>query len=309
LFDQGTNAQAAGNLDKAAACFEKILNAHPNHIGALYHLGNLHRKNNRLDQAIDLHARAAAQAPDNIQVLFSLAEDYDASGQHRQKIEILKKAQRLNPGSMVPLFKLRDAYVQTGDWAQACAAQKQVLPLLRDKALKQKEQLRYSQLIYAKGMDHIKNGNPESAITEFRRALRENSRCLPAYIALGDLYRDSGHLKNALKTWKAGFQHTQSPVCLLRMQNRGDPGGDRKDLIKLYKGALEEAQNSDKALLSLLLGNLYLETGHPDEAIETLESVPAAHSMMHDILLANAYQEKHNPDQSQEVSQAVFSKA
>ena len=79
LYEQGENAFAGGRFDKSVPFFQKILKIHPNHIGALNHMGIIRRMEGNLSQALEFHREAAKQAPDNLKVLYSLAEDYSAA--------------------------------------------------------------------------------------------------------------------------------------------------------------------------------------------------------------------------------------
>ncbi len=147
----------------------------------------------------------------------------------------------------------------------------------------------------------------EPAILEFKKALKSDEKCLPAYITLGDAFLKSGNRKNAIRTWQSGFTFTHSPVCLLRIQQVLQDSDDLKDLVKVYQEAISHSSNATKNTVVMLLGMLYLEREEPDEAIQTLESAPADKSILHSLLLANAYQQKHDTGQMEKASQSAFS--
>lgn len=309
LYEEGENAFAGGRFDKARSFFEKVLAQHPQHVGSLHRLGILKRKEGEYQQAIDLHLKAVKQAPQNINILYSLSEDYQEARHDEKAIEVLQKVRKLDGDSLVPLYKIRDFHLKKENWEQAGAAQKAIMPLIDDDQELKREQNRFSEIIYAKGMSLYKQKQSELAIVEFKQAIRENGRSLPAYVTLGDIYFQADDLKKALKIWKAGFENTKSPVCLQRIQEAHRKLGNPHETIKLYQKAISSARNSEKETLALMLGAVFLDQGKPDEAINTLSAVPRDRSLLHGILLTKAYRAKNNPDKVEKTSQAVFDAA
>lgn len=306
---KGENAFTGGHLDKASALYEKILGESPDHIDALFALGNIKGREGNLSRALELHKKAAELAPENIKVLTGLAEDYAAAELHEKEIEVLEHIRKLDTHSPLPLMKMRDSYQTREDWSSACALQKKILPLIHKKEEKEKEQKRFSHLIYNNAMLHYENGNHDTAIAEFKRAIRTHNLCLPAYISLGDSYHNSGNHKAAVKAWKSGFNNTRSPICLLRMQKIDPESGHLNDIKKFYREAIVSSDNSEKETVVLLMGKLLLEQGETDEAVKTLESLQPQNSILHSVLLANAYQAAQNSGLWEKTCRSAFSKA
>ena len=150
-------------------------------------------------------------------------------------------------------------------------------------------------------MRYFNNGNFESAIPELKKALRENSRCLSAYIILGDAYLKTGNVKAALKAWKTGYVNTNSPVCLMRMEKSFKESCQVEEMIKEYKEAIQNSKNSTREILSLLLGAMCLEDGKSQETIQVIEeNVGSQKSIIHSLILADAYKQQQNETQSQQ---------
>lgn len=305
-FEKGESAYASGNLEKARTIFDKILEEFPSHVGALNYMGNIVRQEGNLDRALTLHHKAAQVSPDNPKVLYSLAEDYDEAGLQAREIQALEKISRQEPNSPVILAKTREAYIKKGDWNNASLQQKRIVSLTRDKNGLDREQKLLGRLFYQNGMMHWDKGRVDAAISEFKKALKSSEKCLPAYITLGDAYLKSGNRKNAIRTWQSGFTFTHSPVCLLRIQQVLQDSKDRKDLVKIFQEAIDHAHNSVKNTAVMLLGMLHLEKGETEEAIKTLETVPADKSVLHSVLLANAYQQKQDTGKMEEATRSAF---
>ena len=290
-FEKGENAFARGRFEKAKSCFERILKTNPNHTGALFYLGTILRNNRKITQAIELHQKVLNKSPGNLKVLYALSEDYAAAKMNQKEMETLEKIQKIDRKSPVPFARMREVCLKMKDWSSACSAQKRIIPLIQSKEEKEKELHRLSQLIYSNGMRYYHNGNLEAAIPEFKRAIRENPRCLPAYMMLGTIYQKSNHLKNAVKIWKSGHQNTGSPAFLLRIQDASQAGTNAESVIKIYREAIRASKNSEKETLVMMLGALYLEKGRSQEALEELESIHPEDSLLHHLLLSRAQQE------------------
>lgn len=297
LFERGKNALSSGQSAKAQSAFEDILRAFPNHIGALHLLGNIHYRDGHIAKAIELHSLAATQAPSNLEVHYSLAKDYKSAALPVKELEILKTLQTLDAKSARPLYDLRDYYMEKMDLVNAHGAQKSAIKLSSDKEEKNAANLRLAQISYINGMQHFEKDNYETALSEFQRAIKENNLCLAAHIYLGETHLKTGNTKAAIKAWKTGFTNTQSPVCILKIQQTLKENDDTSSLPKIYQDAVKEAKNSNRETLVMLQGLLLLDTEDPDEAIKALDDGDLSQSMTRSVLLANAYKKKQDVEQ------------
>jgi len=308
-YEKGENVFTAGNLEKAKVLFNKVLAEFPNHIGALNCAGEIARKQGNGNLALELHLRASKISPGNLKTLSNLAEDYSHTGLLAKEFSTLGKIRQSEPDSPLILSKTRDFHLKNDDWKNASAIQKRISSLAGEKKLQEKEQALFSQIIYMNGLDYWKKGHADSAISEFKKALRIDGKCLPAYITLGDVYLKSGNQKRAIKTWKLGFTATRSPLCLLRLKKTLQESDDLKGLEKIYQEAIKSSNNSVKETLALLLGVLYMDRGETEEAIQALETIHPEKSVLHSVLLANAYQQKQDTSNTEKASKAAFSLA
>ncbi len=308
IFQKAKNAFVSGRQQKAVALFEKILAERPDHTQSLDCLGIYMKTAGKYDDAIELHKKAIRLEPGNIQLLYRLSEDYSAAGMHDNELKTLENILQLDRNSLQTLRKMRDACLKTENWDQAYSCQKSILPLVHDSAELATEQDRFSQIVYSKGKQLRQKGDVDAAIVELKRSIRENSQSLPAYITLGDIYQETKNPKAALKTWKAGFAATRSPICLARMQKTLQAADRAEEVVKIYKGAIRSSQNSEAEQLNLLFGTFLLRQGDLDEAIKTLESVQSS-SLPLRLLTAKAYREKQEPGQVEALTRAACDEA
>jgi lipopolysaccharide assembly protein B len=298
LFKKGENLFFCGKMDKSQALIEKVLDMFPEHVGALNLMGRILDASDKSVQAEIYYKKALILEPQNIHALYDLAQTYSKTDRRNEEIALLQKIQGMNPGTAGPILRLRDIYLQQKDWKKVCTLQKKALPLLRENIKEWKrEQANLGQFHFELGKQYLENGNRDLAISSFKQALRVSEQCLPAYLSLGDAYLDSGKQKQALKTWKTGFQKTGHKACLVRSQIALRDSENFEELLRTYEETLETS--TDQSLLVLLLSTFYLEHGLEDKARHLLESNLSGHPLLHSLLLekaqhsGNGHQESH----------------
>ncbi len=309
LFEKAENAFAAGRYDKAQDQLGKLLNAHPNHVGALLHMGLIKQKEGKNEEAMEYHLKAVEHSPDNVRVLNSLAEEYLEAGNSEQAMVFFKKIRDFDRTSLAPLYKMRDYYVEQEDWDKAYSTQKTVLPLIRDKEELINEQKRYGNIIYSKGVELYKKGLVEQALVEFKKCMKEAPEFAMPYIFLGDIRKHGGNEKAAIKTWKAGFENARSYTCLDRIQKVYEGTDKAKEVTKLYQDAIASSVGKQKEDLTLILGMRLLDQGELEEAIQTLSGDSENPSLIRNILLAKAYNQKESKEEAKKMEEVIFNSA
>ena len=288
LFKKGERLFICGKADKAKSIIEKLLDISPEHVGALNLMGRILSSTGKPDQAEVFHQKALNFEPQNIHALFDLANTYSKTDRQSEAIVLLQKIQAANPGTVAPLLHLRESYLKQEDWKKVCDLQKRILPLLRDNnEERKKEQTNLAQYLFELGRKSLQAGNRDNAISQFKQAIRTSEQCLPAYLSLGDTYLESGKQKQALKTWKTGFQKTGNTACLIRSQIALRESDDYQDLMRTYEEFLETTH--PEPVLVLLLSTFYLEHGLEDKARTLLENnTSQQHPLLHSLLLEHA---------------------
>jgi lipopolysaccharide biosynthesis regulator YciM len=307
LYQKADNALRGGHGNKALSLFNKILNGNPKHIPSLIQLGNLYRKMGKTAQALETHQKAVDTDRDNPQALQCLAEDYTIAGQPNKAIDVLKQARHLEPDSLFTLRQLREAYRKQNDWNLVLQTQKSILSHVTDADELEQEKKYSSQIAYLRGCELIDQKQIEPAISELKRAIKEDSQSLPPYIKLGDLYQQNGNPKAAIKIWKSGFEITGSNICLLRLRTVYEQMEKSDEVIKIYQEAVRASQNSKKETLVLTLAGLYLDQGKMEEAMQALWSISSPSIPAH-LLLIKAHQDKNEADKADQVTRAALKK-
>ena len=301
LFEEAENLVAGGCILKAILVYEKILDLSPNHVTVLTRLGNRLREEGNLDRALELHLKAVQNASNNLDALYSLADDYSVKARQsftmsQMEMATLEKIEKIDRKSPRVFYRMREIHIKSEDWALAAAVQKKLISRIEGREKKVKEKKILSRYIYNNGMQYFNKGNFEAAIPELKKALREDAQCLSAYIILGDACMKTGNEKAALKAWKTGYENTNSPVCLIQMEKFYRESSQVGEMVKVYKEAIKNAQNSSlRESLSLLLGSLYLEEGNSWETIQIIEkNTDSPKAIIPSLILASAYKQQRD---------------
>jgi lipopolysaccharide biosynthesis regulator YciM len=315
LLEEAENFLACGYVTKAVAAYEKILKISPSHVHVHIQLGNIAREEGDVERALKLHLRAVEIAPENLNVLYGLAEDYCAKAIPKKEMEVLKKILEFDRRSPRVLCRMREVYLKSEDWVSAVEVQRKLVIRIEGREQKEKEKRMLGQYIYKSGARYFNNDNFELAITEFKRALRENAQCLSAHILLGDAYLKMGDRKGALKSWKKGYANTKSMACMMRMEEVYRDLGQVGEMVKEYKEAIRNSKNGPSEILIMQLGVLCLEEKIPQETIRVIEeNTDSEKAIIPSLILGDAYKQDHNETKSKkalenatrQVKRAIF---
>ncbi len=307
LYQKTESALEGGHRDKGLSLLNKILHENPNHIPSLILLGNIYRQMGNIEQAFAKHQKAVEQDRENPRAFLCLAEDFSAAGKPEKAINALKQARHLEPDSLFTLRKLRKAYREQGAWNLVLQIQKSILTHVSSSKEREQEKQYSSQIAFHRGCELIQRQQTEPAISELRRAIKENPKSLPPYIQLGDLYQKTRNLKAAIKIWKTGFEHTQSSICLLRLRTAYEQQDKPDEVIKLYQEAVRSSQNSEKETLVITLAGLYLDQGQREKAMQTLWDISSPSIPAH-LYLIKAHQDKNEAEKADQVIRAALKK-
>ncbi len=130
LFRLGASLEREKRIEDAAAVFEQLLKARPDHAAGLNYLGYMWAdRNENLDRALELITKAVELEPTNGAYLDSLGWVYFRLNQLDKAEEHLLDAARLNPDDFAIEEHLGDVYEKKGDLEKAMQHWKRALTL------------------------------------------------------------------------------------------------------------------------------------------------------------------------------------
>ena len=116
-----------GRLAHAARCYRQILKAKPGHADALYRLGNVLVRQEKLEQALKAYERAAVAAPEMAAVQLNLGNIHYLRGRYENALTAYRKATALEPDNAGIHINLANVFRRLQDWQQVIAALQQAL--------------------------------------------------------------------------------------------------------------------------------------------------------------------------------------
>jgi predicted O-linked N-acetylglucosamine transferase (SPINDLY family) len=119
----------AGRLEQAAASYQQVLTAAPEHPDALHLLGVLRYQEGRIDEALALLNRAVARAPDHVDALCNLALVQKSAGDFDAAERSISRALAVSPALPTAHNNLGSLLLRRGDLAGAIDAYREAIRL------------------------------------------------------------------------------------------------------------------------------------------------------------------------------------
>ena len=295
LYKKAEKKNFCGKAEKALSLIDKILEISPAHIPALSLKGKILCSQGEKVLAVNFQKKALEQEPQNISVLFDLATTYAEAGQIENHINLLKKIHWDNPSAIEPLIRLRDSFLKQLDWKNILATQEKIISLTKDNKEKWEEELKNkSRFLLSRGKKNREQGKHDSAISDFKQAIKTWNKNPDAHLFLGDAYLKTGESKTAIKKWLTGFKQTQSIACLVQVQKFYPEKEDPQNLIEIYQEAIDPSQPEENYKFVLLLALLHLEHNQTEKAKKILEENQMGNELIGSLLLAQANKSANN---------------
>ena len=144
-YNIGIAQREMGELDKAAASFQKILDQEANNTSALIAIGDVLVLKGKLDEAVTYFEKAIVQTTDEV-IPFNVAEIYFNQGNTAKALEYYQTAATRKPDWAEPHLKMGYAHLNAGNMDAAIAAFEQVVVVAPDSPQAQLAQAALSSL-------------------------------------------------------------------------------------------------------------------------------------------------------------------
>jgi len=224
--NRGLALAALGQIDEAAAHYERALALKADYVEALSNLGNLRLMQGRGEEAIGLHKRALAHNPDYAEGQMNLGNALREQGKPGEAVTRYERAIALRPDYAEALSNLGNALHDLGKHAAARASYERALALRPDfaeartnlgnvlhemgeldaaiEALERASALRpdYAEAQNGLGLVLDKKGDYAKAIACFERALAAQPHDVAILNNLGAALQNSGRFDDAIMRYE-----------------------------------------------------------------------------------------------------------
>ncbi len=207
---------------------------------------------------------------------YALVEAEAALG-HTENARMLLEATIAEDPDPAPdaLARLRDLLVEAGDAHAALEIQQRLVRAVPE-AHRPDEERRALGLRHADGVALLAAGEPVEAARVFRKVLEEEPTAAPAWLRLGEAYRDAKNEGAAVETWKRGFEETSSTALLVALQDHFLERTRPEEAIGVWKEAM--SSGAADADCRYLLGRLYDRLFMLDDALQCFAQLPRERS-------------------------------
>ncbi|HLD08354.1 MAG TPA: tetratricopeptide repeat protein [Candidatus Peribacterales bacterium] len=195
---------------------------------AYNNLGNVYRRQERMEEAIAMFKKAIAISP-RPRTYSNLGAVYRKEGRILEALEIYRQAIEMNPEDAEPYFGMGLVYAEAGDYEKAFQAYRDAID--RDPE--------YAEAYSNMGAIYSAAGDYEHSIPMYQKAIEADSHFVQAYFNLGVDFTKLGREEDAIQAYRATL--TIAPESIAARINLG---------ILLYsQGAIDESKKMFKEIL------------------------------------------------------------
>jgi len=288
LFYSATDALFKNDLSKAEKQILAYLKKKPDDPNAYLKLAEVYQKGGKVKKAIETLERARDLKKDKLEILFMEAQIYKTVKDYDGATRTFKEIVALNPNNRETLKELRDIYVEAKEWEEALKLQRKVIKVSPKGEIDQEKKLQQG-LHYERAKLMADRGKEEKGIKDLKEVLKENSSFIPAQVLLGELLRQTGKGKDAIRVWRRGFEKTGEIIFLNKLEDLYLSQEHPRGIINLYLDAMEK--NPENIIIPFFYARLCLRLEMIDEALDKLEEMDihlSNHPSYH-YLLAEVY--------------------
>lgn len=203
LNNLGNILQAQGKFDQAVECYSNALSFKPNYPAAHYNLGNAMQAQGRLDDAAKSYHRAISFVPDYVDAFINLGGIFLSQGKPDAAIENYQKAISLRPDFAEAHSNLGNALMELGNPDAAVASYRQAI-LLKP----------YYGAHYNLGNALLALGKLDAAAESYRTALSLNPQHAGTYLNLGNVLREQGKPDAAIEHYNQAYSLNPDAMAL-----------------------------------------------------------------------------------------------
>ncbi|MGB2769886.1 MAG: tetratricopeptide repeat protein [Candidatus Zixiibacteriota bacterium] len=299
LYIEALKALLTGEERAAFQKLRQVARDDPDNVDAYLRLGDLFRKNERFDKALQIHReltlRPSLSEQEKREVLSSLAQDFSASGNHLKAISVLEELLKTSEKDERVAFRLLSEYEETGRWEEAFQLRKKSSHRRGDEA---NRILALYKVFW--GKERAEKGELHKARVAYKEALNYDERCVPAYIYLGQAYHRDQRLKDAVQYWKKLLEMAPGAGYLVfdELERTLFELGEYGEISEIYEGILSRDPKDTFALFSL--ARIHEKKGMVEAAIEKYRQIIDADSSLLSarLSLAKLYQQEGRKEES-----------
>lgn len=273
-YATGLQALLAEQPERAEEQFREVLARSPQHFEGLMTYGDMLRDQGRGRESSDLHRRAMQARPQDMRPLFALAADGRATANVEEAQTALEKVIAVHPKeSLKARRELRQLLMDSRRWDEARKVHDRLEAEAKEGADRDRERRIGLGIRYEIARAQQAAGGRD-AEREYRAILKGEPNFVPALVALGELLIERGDEELGVKEWRRGFEQTESPVFLRRMEDFYLKRERPEELIGVMRQLVAGART--RTIPAFHLAKLYQRLEMIDDAEQAFASLEDA---------------------------------
>ena len=240
-------------------------------------LGNLFREKGQVARAISVH-QALLQKPnlttlEHAYVLLCLGFDFRHAGFVDRAIEAFHEVLGLDPQNRYALVNLQKLHQEQHQWTEALQVRERIAAI--DAGRRPEDQQILGFLRNELGSVQQRAGDAAAAARIFADAIDVDARTAPAYLNLGDVREQQGHLASAVEAWEAltDALPERSYLAFERLERAYRQLGSPQRFVERCRQLI--ARNPQDWRARLVLSRHHAAAGRHHEALDLLlEALP-----------------------------------
>ena len=250
-----------GRLGEAIADFEKVMELDPeSHIGFIAK-GNIARRQEKYDLAIEYYNRAIELSPEGHWAYSQRAAVYFMLGDTKKAVEDLTESIRFNPAYATAYDNRAAIYVSEGKYDLGIADCNKAIELEPDNG----------KTYHTRGFAYLKKGELDRALADLEKAIQLGKKGGEVYHSYGLVYYKKGDLNKAIMNYNLAIEKDQTHSGFYA--DRGRAYARKQELDKAladYTQAIKIDPQNGVAYNDR--GNVYSNKGDLDKALEDYAS-------------------------------------
>lgn len=273
VLGEAVRLHQAGQLEPAAALYQKVLAIDPRNADALHLLGMVALQQGRGEAAVELIRKAIAVHNREASYHFSLGAALQSLNDMAGAVAEYRRVLALNPDNPDACNNMGNALAALGKPEEAVAALRRALTLKPASA------------VAHNNLGHVQRslGRLDEAETSFRQAVALQPDFAGAFVNLGNLHRDKGDLHGAESCYRRAVALApRDPAAHCGLGLTLWQLGRHDEALACYRTALASEAGHVETLINL--GIARAESGAPEEAEALFARASAARPHDPDIL-------------------------
>jgi tetratricopeptide (TPR) repeat protein len=275
LGDMQSGTQSQDILKRAIEQYEAIVKLEPKSVDDHLLLGRLYRLNNDMVKAEAEFKLAVQLDPTSEDAVTTLAYLYNEEGNSARATQILNSVPDADRSAKL-YSALGYTYEQQKDYKKAIAAYQKAVDLDHDNL----------DAMRGLAQNMMSDGQTEAALQQYKQIVEADPQDPQSYMRIAEIYRRTGKFDQALEALKKAEAYVQDSLevpynmaVIYQAQGRFD------EAVTVLNNLVQKSEKpndnytsgerNNRSVFLERLGNIYRDTGRPQQAVETFQKMLA----------------------------------